>query len=101
MNRRRKKCRSKLFVKKRTPISESQSKKSIVCNTHVLVLVSALFNSDIVMLVVGSSFRIQLREILSVHITIEGPSQLILLEFDIKFKFQRFQTERLQKLPFM
>ena len=50
---------------------------------------------------VGSSFRIQLREILSVHITIEGPSQLILLEFNIKFKFQRSRTGRLQKLPFI
>ena len=49
----------------------------------------------------SAAFRIQLREILSVHITVEGPSQLILLEFNIKFKFQRSLTERLQKLPFM
>ena len=50
-----------------------------------------------------SSFRIPLTEILSVHITIEGPSQLILLEFNIKFKFHRSptQTKRPQKLPFI
>ena len=119
------------LLKKTYNVFRKSVKNYIVCNIHVLLLVllnsdihctiSETFfqqikksicrrGSNVHMLSycalscwldVGSSLRIQLREILSVHITIEGPSQLILLEFDIKFKFQRSQTERLQKLPFM